>query len=44
MHLNMQSITQENIPNKAQMPHFSQSNLCITFDDAWNLYKGNLQC
>jgi hypothetical protein len=26
------------------MPHFSQSNLCITFDDAWNLYKGNLQC
>jgi hypothetical protein len=30
----MQSITQENIPNKAQMLHFSQSNLALTFDDA----------
>jgi hypothetical protein len=26
------------------MLHFSQSNLALTFDDAWNLYKGNLQC
>ena len=29
MHLNMQSITQEIIPNKTQTPHFSQSNLAL---------------